>query len=157
MYKFLFNAARLPTKPVDEYVTYDSTYYHHVLVACKHHFFTIDTVDADGVELSTVAIAEQLVLVRTMADACGVGPPIGVLSSDHRDAWADARDALIAKSPVNAGTSVAQQFAAYTFFRVRYPTTPAAHPHATLLCDPGRTKLSPFPLLPPLPLHLTAS
>jgi carnitine O-acetyltransferase len=133
VYKFLFNAARLPTKPVDEYVTYDSTYYHHVLVACKHHFFTIDTVDADGVELSTVAIAEQLALVRTMADARGAaGPSIGVLSSDHRDAWADARDALIAKSPVNAGTSVAQQFAAYAFFRVLYPSAPAAHPHATL-------------------------
>ena len=101
MYKFLFNAARVPVKPVDSYVTYDSTHYHHVVVCCKSHFFLVQTTDlATGTELSTEEIAARIAAVRARAQDMGTASSaVGVLSADDRDAWADSRSALLAADP----------------------------------------------------------
>jgi carnitine O-acetyltransferase len=93
MYKFLFNSCRQPIKPVDAYTTYDVTYYHHIVAVRHNKFYKVDVI-VDGWELSTDQIQAQLELVKKMAGN-QKGEEIGLLSSNDRDSWADAKDHLV--------------------------------------------------------------
>lgn len=57
--------------------------------------------DKDGVPLSTAELEAQIAQVIKMAGE-SKGVPVGALTSENRDIWADAREALIKVSPTNA-------------------------------------------------------
>ena len=58
-YKYLFNASRMPKMPTDEYITYDPTFYHHIIAVRKNQFYKVDGV-VDGWELSTDQIRRSI-------------------------------------------------------------------------------------------------
>jgi carnitine O-acetyltransferase len=100
MYQYLFNAARLPVADADQYVTYDSTFYHHIIVMCGGDAYSLDIV-VDGKELSTAEIQEGLAAVVKMAKSGKTNNFVGALTSDNRDSWTDARIELL-RSDANA-------------------------------------------------------
>ncbi|CEH15673.1 acyltransferase ctase cot cpt [Ceraceosorus bombacis] len=93
-YPWMFNSCRLPVKPVDQATKADPRENNHVVVAHKGHFYEFELV-VDGQELSASEIESQLqaVLAENVEAAA---KPIGALTSDNRDKWADAREALLA-------------------------------------------------------------
>ncbi|CAG13320.1 unnamed protein product, partial [Tetraodon nigroviridis] len=66
----------------------------HIVVACKNQFFVLDVV-ANSKQLNEAEILCQLEKIGKMAENAEERlPPVGVLTSDGRTEWAQARDAL---------------------------------------------------------------
>ncbi|RKP07018.1 acyltransferase ChoActase/COT/CPT [Thamnocephalis sphaerospora] len=107
-YNYLFNTCRIPAAPLDhtEFYGYDGN--EHVAVVCRGRFYTFETVHADGTRLSTLEILHQLRRVYALATSKSAQTdqdadlPLGVLSADHRDVWAEKRTRLLAAHPDNA-------------------------------------------------------
>uniref|UniRef100_A0A7N8WMD5 Choline O-acetyltransferase n=1 Tax=Mastacembelus armatus TaxID=205130 RepID=A0A7N8WMD5_9TELE len=67
----------------------------HIIVACKNQFFVLDVV-ANSKQLNETEILSQLEKIMKMAETAEVRfPPFGILTSDGRTEWAQARDVLI--------------------------------------------------------------
>ena len=92
-YKYMFNACRIPHRDQDSYRIYDPKMHNHVVVMRNNKFFTFDLVSKSGQLLSFGEIKAQL--ENIIASAGAKESPIGALSSQDRDSWADARDQLI--------------------------------------------------------------
>ncbi|CAE6483809.1 unnamed protein product [Rhizoctonia solani] len=95
-YKWLFNSTRYPVKPSDTAEKFDSATNNHVVFVRKNRFYEVDVTG-----LSTADLAAQ---VQRIIDTAGSEPaayPVGALTSENRDTWADAREHLI-KNPKNA-------------------------------------------------------
>ncbi|XP_070783465.1 choline O-acetyltransferase-like isoform X1 [Enoplosus armatus] len=66
----------------------------HIIVACKNQFFVLDVV-ANGKQLNETEILSQLEKIMKMSENAEERlPPFGILTSDGRTEWAQARDAL---------------------------------------------------------------
>ncbi|XP_038592104.1 choline O-acetyltransferase-like isoform X2 [Micropterus salmoides] len=66
----------------------------HIIVACKNQFFVLDVV-ANSKQLNETEILSQLEKIWKMAENAEERfPPFGILTSDGRTEWAQARDAL---------------------------------------------------------------
>ena len=94
-FKYMFNAARVPKRHQDSYRIYDPSLLSHCIVARKGHFFAVDFVDpqtGDPLPLATLELSLQECIAK--ADA-GSALELGWLTSNQRDACADARDALL--------------------------------------------------------------
>nr|XP_019938358.1 PREDICTED: choline O-acetyltransferase-like [Paralichthys olivaceus] len=66
----------------------------HIIVACKNQFFVLDVV-ANGKQLNEMEILSQLEKIMKMAENAEERlPAFGILTSDGRTEWAQARDAL---------------------------------------------------------------
>lgn len=93
-YKYMFNACRIPHRVQDSYRIYDPSRYSHAIVARKGHFFAIDFCDPETGEPVALGDLEASLeeIVRTTDDA---PLELGILTSDHRDVWADSRAALL--------------------------------------------------------------
>jgi carnitine O-acetyltransferase len=96
-YKYQFHATRIPHRGQDSYRIYDPSKYTHCIVARKGHFFSMELVDPETEDpLSVLALEEQLQQILNAADSIVSGfPSLGILTTQNRDDWADARDALI--------------------------------------------------------------
>ncbi|TMW61913.1 hypothetical protein Poli38472_010976 [Pythium oligandrum] len=93
-YKYMFNACRIPHREQDSYRIYDPARFQHVVVMRHNKFFKVNVVDAaTGQWLSFEQLCHQL--ERVVAMAGSKESSVGVLSSQDRDAWADARDELV--------------------------------------------------------------
>ncbi|KAF8630954.1 hypothetical protein AX17_005310 [Amanita inopinata Kibby_2008] len=105
-YKWLFHASRYPVKPSDTAFKFDPKTNNHIIAIRKNRFYAVPLSDAAGRELSAVELEVQF--ERIIARAANSPPaiPIGALSSDNRDLWADARAALIAASPGGHNTTL---------------------------------------------------
>ncbi|KAF8843212.1 acyltransferase ChoActase/COT/CPT [Paxillus ammoniavirescens] len=100
-YKWLFHACRYPVKPSDTAAKFDSKTHNHVVFVRKNKFFEVSLATPEGKELSAAELEVQIERVIKLAgDDKGV--PIGALSGENRDIWTDAREALLAASPINA-------------------------------------------------------
>ncbi|XP_029954271.1 choline O-acetyltransferase b [Salarias fasciatus] len=67
----------------------------HMIVACKNQFFVLDII-ANGKQLNEAEILSQLEKIMKMSENAEERlPPIGILTSDGRTEWAQAREALI--------------------------------------------------------------
>ncbi|XP_047465737.1 choline O-acetyltransferase-like [Mugil cephalus] len=72
----------------------------HMIVACKNQFFVLDVV-ANNKQLNEMEIFTQLEKIVKMSESAEERlPPVGILTSDGRTEWAQARDALM-KDRVN--------------------------------------------------------
>ncbi|KAG9084853.1 Carnitine O-acetyltransferase mitochondrial [Ceratobasidium sp. 370] len=95
-YKWLFNSSRHPVKPSDTATKFDPTTNNHIVFIRKNRFFEFDVAG-----LSTADLTSQ---IQRIIDAAGAEPaayPVGALTSENRDTWADAREHLI-RNPNNA-------------------------------------------------------
>ncbi|KAF8158531.1 acyltransferase ChoActase/COT/CPT [Crassisporium funariophilum] len=98
-YKWLFHSSRYPVKPSDTAEKFDPQSNNHIVVVRKNRFFTVPLADASGREFSAAEIETQLNNIILHAGSAPSSTPIGALTSDNRDLWADARAALLAASP----------------------------------------------------------
>ncbi|KAK9530254.1 hypothetical protein VZT92_011769 [Zoarces viviparus] len=96
-YYRLFNSYRYPglkTDTLEVQMNAASSAPQHIIVACKNQFFVLDVV-ANSKQLIETEILSQLEKIMTMAEnAAERLPPFGVLTTDGRTEWAQARDAL---------------------------------------------------------------
>ncbi|KAF8628811.1 hypothetical protein AX15_003706 [Amanita polypyramis BW_CC] len=100
-YKWLFHASRYPVKPSDTAFKFDPKTNNHLVALRKNRFYVIPLADASGRELSAAELEVQFERIIARAADVPPGLPIGALSSDNRDLWADARAALISASPAH--------------------------------------------------------
>ncbi|KAF9236496.1 acyltransferase ChoActase/COT/CPT [Melanogaster broomeanus] len=99
-YKWLFHACRYPVKPSDTAAKFDPKTHNHVVFVRKNKFFEVPLVSPEGKELSAAELEVQIERVMKLAgDEKGL--PIGALTAENRDIWTDAREALLAASPLN--------------------------------------------------------
>lgn len=97
-YKWMFNCTRLPAKPADYPVKFSHEEHKHILVIRKNQFFKVQH-EVDGVQLTTKELEQQF---RRIYELATPAPAVGVLTTENRDIWTDARAALIAAHPGNA-------------------------------------------------------
>ena len=95
-YKYMFHGTRIPARKQDSYAMYDPARYHHAIVVCQGHFFALDFVhpvtgDAYPLEVLQAGLEECRARAAQMDDL----PQLGWLTSQNRDDWADARQALV--------------------------------------------------------------
>lgn len=102
-YPWMFNASRIPVAGEDEAIKYPASKNNHVVVAHGGRFYEFDLIDSkSGQELSAGEIESQL--AKILQDPVGSNAlpfPVGALTSDNRDKWTSAREALIKASPKN--------------------------------------------------------
>ncbi|KAF9555322.1 acyltransferase ChoActase/COT/CPT [Agrocybe pediades] len=98
-YKWLFHSSRYPVKPSDTAEKFDPKTNNHIVVLRKNRFYVVPLANSAGVEFSAAEIEAQLQNIIAHAGSSPHPTPIGALTSDNRDLWADAREALLAASP----------------------------------------------------------
>ncbi|KAI7805376.1 putative choline O-acetyltransferase [Triplophysa rosa] len=100
-YYKVFTSYRLPGPKTDTLVAQRSTVMpepEHIIVACKNQLFVLDVV-INFRRLNEKDLYTQLKRIREMADCEEERlPPIGLLTSDGRTQWAEARSILIKDS-----------------------------------------------------------
>lgn len=95
-YKYMFNACRIPRRESDTYRIFDPARHNHVVVMRRNRFFKLEMLTARGSVLSFKQLCKQLETIVQLAERDTTqAPPIGVLSAEDRDKWADAREELI--------------------------------------------------------------
>ncbi|KII86664.1 hypothetical protein PLICRDRAFT_114012 [Plicaturopsis crispa FD-325 SS-3] len=100
-YQWLFHSSRYPTKPSDTARKFDAKTHNHVVFVRKNKFFLVPLTTPEGRELTAAELEVQVEKVIALAgDHKAI--PVGALTADNRDTWADAREALLAASPANA-------------------------------------------------------
>ncbi|XP_040922668.1 choline O-acetyltransferase-like [Toxotes jaculatrix] len=96
-YYRLFTSYRYPglkTDTLKVQMNAASSAQEHIIVACKNQFFVLDVV-AKSKHLNETEILSQLEKIMKMAENAEERlPPFGILTSDGRTEWAQARDAL---------------------------------------------------------------
>ncbi|KAK2852630.1 hypothetical protein Q7C36_007831 [Tachysurus vachellii] len=100
-YYRLFTSYRLPGPKTDTLVAQKNCVMpepEHIIVACKNQFFVLDVV-INFRRLNEKDLFTQLQKIMKMAESGEENfPPIGLLTSDGRTEWAEARSALIKDS-----------------------------------------------------------
>ena len=96
-YKYMFNACRIPRRDHDGYRIYDPSLCTHAVVARKGHFFSIQCINpTSGNPLQVGDLEEQLRQCIVLADSIPSSrPKLGIMTTNNRDDWADARDSLL--------------------------------------------------------------
>ncbi|KAF9443518.1 acyltransferase ChoActase/COT/CPT [Macrolepiota fuliginosa MF-IS2] len=98
-YKWLFHSSRYPVKPSDIAQKFDHKENNHIAVVRKNKFFIVPLADPSGRELSAAELELQFKRIIATAGETPDAYPVGALTGDNRDLWADARPALLAASP----------------------------------------------------------
>lgn len=96
-YKWMFNASRVPAKPADYPVKFDPSEHKHIIVIRKNQFFKVMH-EVDGRQLNTTELEAQFRRVYELAQRV---PSVGILTTENRDVWADARGVLLSADPKN--------------------------------------------------------
>lgn len=96
-YKWMFNASRVPAKPADYPVKFDPATHKHIIVVRKNQFFKV-LHEVDGRQLNTTELEAQFRRVYELAKRV---PAVGILTSENRDVWTDAREILLGADPKN--------------------------------------------------------
>ncbi|KAJ9164690.1 Acyltransferase ChoActase/COT/CPT [Coniochaeta hoffmannii] len=96
-YKWMFNASRVPAKPADYPVKFDPNEHKHIIVIRKNQFFKLMH-EVDGRQLNTTELEAQFRRVYELAQRV---PSVGVLTTENRDVWTDAREILLSADPKN--------------------------------------------------------
>ncbi|KAF4125320.1 hypothetical protein GMORB2_4160 [Geosmithia morbida] len=96
-YKWMFNASRVAAHPKDYPVKYSAEENKHIIAIRKNQLFKI-THEVDGKQLNTSELEKQFQRIYDVAQRV---PSVGILTSENRDIWADARQILLDASPKN--------------------------------------------------------
>jgi len=100
-YRWMFNTSRVPAKPADYPVKYSHEENKHILVVRKNQFFKIMH-EVDGKQLNTSELEQQFKHVYEKAEKAEKAPPVGILTTENRDVWTDAKEILLQAHPSNA-------------------------------------------------------
>ncbi|KAH8172653.1 choline/Carnitine o-acyltransferase domain-containing protein [Sarocladium implicatum] len=90
-YKWMFNACRIPARPNDHPVKYAPENNKHIIAIRKNQFFRIEY-EVNGQQLTTRELEQQFRKVYEQAKSV---PAVGILTSEQRDVWTDAREVLL--------------------------------------------------------------
>ena len=99
-YQWMFNACRIPSKPADHPVKYKSEENKFIIAVRKNQFFKIIH-EVGGQQLNTSELEQQFRRVYEKAERV---PGVGILTTENRDIWTDARATLLSAHPSNAAT-----------------------------------------------------
>ncbi|ORX77487.1 acyltransferase ChoActase/COT/CPT [Basidiobolus meristosporus CBS 931.73] len=103
-YKRVFGTARIADTTKDRLVYNYPATAQHIIVMAKDQFFKVQVLGEDGQPLSTKQINVQLSrVVDAVKDLSEPQPPVGILTSEHRDVWGKIRNEL-SQFPENAST-----------------------------------------------------
>lgn len=95
-FKYMFHACRIPKRVQDSYRIYDPSRYSHAVVARKGRFFAIPLCDpTTGNPVALADLQSSLERIIQIADSSPPALQLGILTSNNRDDWADARQALL--------------------------------------------------------------
>ena len=97
-YKWMFNASRVAAHPADHPVKHSPQENKHIIAIRKNQFFKV-LHEIDGKQLSTPELEEQFNAVYALASE--PVQPVGALTTENRDVWADARQVLLKADPAN--------------------------------------------------------
>lgn len=97
-YQWMFNACRVPARPADYPVKYSHEENKYLIVVRKNQFFKV-LHEVDGQQLNTSELEQQFRRVYEKAENV---PGVGILTSENRDVWTDAREVLLKAHPSNA-------------------------------------------------------
>jgi len=103
-YKWLFHSNRYPVKPADTAEKFDPASNNHLVVLRKNRFYLVPLSDASGREFSAAELEAQFNNIIQHAGSEVFPVPIGALTGDNRDLWADARKVLLEAGKNNADT-----------------------------------------------------
>jgi carnitine O-acetyltransferase len=109
-YKWMFNCSRVPAKPADHPVKYSAAENKHILVIRKNQFFKV-LHEVDGKQLNTSELEQQFKTVYQKAERA---PAVGILTSENRDVWTEAREVLLKAHSSNAAALKAIESASFT-------------------------------------------
>ncbi|CAK7243602.1 MAG: Carnitine O-acetyltransferase mitochondrial [Sporothrix thermara] len=116
-YKWMFNCGRIAARPKDHSEKHDPATNKHIIVVRNNRFYKV-VHEAAGRPLNTSELEAQFRRVYALSAAASNAasepvPPVGFLTTENRDVWADARKALIEASPINAESLAAIDSAAF--------------------------------------------
>jgi carnitine O-acetyltransferase len=97
-YQWMFNACRIPAKSRDYPSKFPAQGNQHIIVIRKNQFFKVMH-EVHGKQLNTSELEQQFKRVYEKADRV---PAVGILTSENRDVWTDARDILLKAHSSNA-------------------------------------------------------
>ncbi|TVY37270.1 Carnitine O-acetyltransferase, mitochondrial [Lachnellula occidentalis] len=97
-YQWMFNCSRVPAKPADHPAKYSATENKHILVIRKNQFFKL-LHEVDGKQLNTSELEQQFKTIYQKAERA---PAVGLLTTENRDVWTEAREVLLKAHPSNA-------------------------------------------------------
>ncbi|PLW26433.1 hypothetical protein PCANC_23986 [Puccinia coronata f. sp. avenae] len=100
-YKWLFNSCRYPFKPSDTAKKFDPQGSNHLAVIRKGKFFEFPVSKPDGSWFSAAELEVQFDKVIELAGPTETPFPIGALTTQDRDTWADTRVELCNSDPRN--------------------------------------------------------
>lgn len=96
-YQWMFNASRVAAKPADYPVKFSPKTNQHIIAIRKNQFFKIPH-EVSGKQLNTSELEQQFRRVYELAQHVS---PVGALTSENRDVWAEARRILVDASSKN--------------------------------------------------------
>ncbi|KAK5131022.1 hypothetical protein LTR08_001372 [Meristemomyces frigidus] len=108
-YEWMFNACRVPAKGVDHPAKYAWKENQHIVVVRKNMFFKVPT-HHNGTLLSNKELEHQFARVYQTAERTA---PVGVLTTENRDVWADMHARLVGGNAANKATLQAIESASF--------------------------------------------
>ena len=96
-YQWMFNACRVPSKPSDHPVKYEPSANKHLIVVRKNQFFKVMH-EVGGQQLNTSELEQQF---RRIYEKAERAPAVGILTTQNRDIWTDARSTLLSAHASN--------------------------------------------------------
>ena len=90
-YKYMFNCSRVPARPADHAVNYTPSENNFFVVTRKNQFWKVFH-EVGGKQLSTSELEQQFKQIYQKAEKV---PAVGILTSENRDVWTDARAVLL--------------------------------------------------------------
>lgn len=90
-YKYMFNCSRVPAKPADFPINYPPTENNYIVVVRKNQFWKVIH-EVGGKQLNTSELEQQFKQIYQKAEKV---PAVGILTSENRDVWTDARAVLL--------------------------------------------------------------
>ncbi|KAK5664662.1 Carnitine O-acetyltransferase mitochondrial [Batrachochytrium dendrobatidis] len=111
-YRYMFNSTRIAELNTDTTRLSDPISNTHIAVMRNNQFFIIETTHANGSQLSTIDLQNQIQKVYDMAGTTK-DTPIGALTTENRDVWASARKNLLAVSQTNKDSLEAIETASF--------------------------------------------
>lgn len=109
-YQWMFNASRRPARPADFPVEFEPSEHQYIIAMRKNNFFKIPY-ELNGKQLNTAEL--QLQFERVYAATAERKLPVGIMTTENRDVWADAYDVLLKAHPTNA--KILQEIEAASF------------------------------------------
>lgn len=97
LYQWMFHACRIPAKPADHPVQYNPKENKHIIVVRKNQFFKV-MYEVAGRQLNTSELEQQF---RRIYEKAEKAPAVGILTTENRDIWTEARSALLSAHASN--------------------------------------------------------